>query len=167
MPPALASTDVALRLALENVPLKVIARAIQIPSSDLREQLMDARAAGRLQEMPRDDWPVGSRRDQRVPQLGRPPVANKGELALAIGRRFNLTMTESRILLALVQSPTLDRNRDGMSSNCLGVHVSHIRKRLRPFGIAIVSVSDVGYRISERDRRKVLDLVRKHVAETP
>ena len=160
------STDIALYLAIEGVPIRAIARATHIPSSDLREQLLDAKQTGRLLELPRDDWPPGPR-DQRPLQLSRLVVAHKDELVLAAARRFALTATEARLLLVLLQSPSLDKNRADMSTNCIGVHISRVRRQLRPFGVAIVTVSDFGYRLSAHDRRKAMGLILEHLARSP
>ena len=161
---ALAPTDIALCLADEGVPLHAIARATKIPSSDLREQLTAARAAGRLLELPHDDWPPGFPRDQRASQLSRLVVERKDEIALAIGRLFGLTATEATLLLVLLQSPSLEKNRSDMAGNTVDVHVHHIRKRLAAFGIGISTIWGQGYQISSQDRRKAMDLILQHVA---
>lgn len=164
MTAALAPTDIALYLANEGVPIRAIARAIHIPSGDLREQLMDARAAGRLLELPRDDWPPGFPRDQRALQLSRLVMERKGEIALAVGRLFGLTATEATLLLVMLQSSSLEKNRSDMAGNTVDVHVHHIRKRLAAFGIGISTVWGYGYQVSSQDRRKAMGLILEHVA---
>jgi hypothetical protein len=97
MASALDSSDVAIRLAHEGVPLRAIARAVQIPSSSLREQLHEALSDGRLLALPKDDWPVGLPREQRSLQLSRMVREDKSALSLAVGRIFSLTATEVEI----------------------------------------------------------------------
>ena len=72
------STDIALYLAIEGVPIRAIARATHIPSSELREKLLDAQSDGRLLELPHDDWPPGFPRDQRALQLCRHGIGGRG-----------------------------------------------------------------------------------------
>ena len=67
----LNSSDIAVRLADQGVPLRAIARAVRMPSSDLREQLHEALSDGRLLELPCDDWPPGCPKDQRALQISR------------------------------------------------------------------------------------------------
>jgi hypothetical protein len=81
-------SDIAVRLADEGVPLRAIARAVQIPSSSLREQLHEAKSDGRLLELPCDDWPPGFPRDQRSLQLSRLMVEDRFALSLAVERLF-------------------------------------------------------------------------------
>ena len=47
----------AARLADEGVPICAIARALKIPSDDVRETLQDALGEGVIVEYPREDWP--------------------------------------------------------------------------------------------------------------
>jgi DNA-binding response OmpR family regulator len=167
MASVLDSSDIAVRLADEGVPLRAIARAVRMPSSDLREQLHEALYDGRLLELPHDDWPPGFPRDQRALQLSRLVVEHKDTISLTIGRMFGLTATEVRLLLLLLQSAALDKNRSDMSGNTIDVHVFHIRKRLQPHGIEIATLWGYGYQLSARDRRKVMDLILRHVAAPP
>lgn len=154
---------IAIRLADEGVPLRAIARATRIPSDDLREQLLDAQAMGQLLELPHDDWPSGFPRDQRALQLSRLVAEHKAVVDLVIGRIFGFTSTEVRLLLVLLQNTSLDKNRDDMSSNTVDVHIFHIRKRLAPYGIAIITLRGYGYQLSVRDRRKATGIILRRV----
>ena len=127
----------AIRLADEGVPLRVIARAIKIPSADLRKRLTEAKLDGRLLEIPHDDWPAGFPRDQRALQLSRLVADNRDALVLAVRQLFRLTPTEVRLLLALIQHPMVIKPTT--DDKIIGVHMHYIRKRLAPFGIAISS----------------------------
>jgi hypothetical protein len=156
---------VSLRLADEGVPLCAIARAVQIPSHMLREQLHEAMQQGTLVQLPHDDWPPGCPRDQRALQLSRLMREAKGALDLAVGQVFNLTSTEVRLLLALLQGISLDKNRSDMASNTVDVHIFHIRKRLAPFDLTITTLRGYGYQLSPADRRRTMDLILQCVAD--
>ena len=65
--------DVAVRLAIEGVPVQAIARAIKFPSEDVRIALEEARDFGKIIELPASDWPVGQSRSTRWPCLSAHP----------------------------------------------------------------------------------------------
>ena len=112
--------DIAIRLADEGVPLRAIARAIRIPSTTLREQLHEARSAGRLLDLPRDDWPPGFPRDQRALQLSRMVMANRDQLLVAMQQLFHLPPIGTNLLLVLMQHPVLLKERmDSMAAQTL------------------------------------------------
>lgn len=162
------TTDVALRLADEGVPLRAIARATRIPSGDLREELLQAQADGRLLLLPHDDWPPGFPREQRALQLSRQishlATVPENTICLTIGRVFGVTATEAKLLLLLLQNHALDKNRDDMAANTVDVHVFHIRKRLQPYGIEIITIWGFGYQLSARDRKKAMSIILQRVA---
>ena len=151
--------DIAIRLADEGVPVAAIARATHIPSTRLYETLTLARMEGRLLDLPRDDWPPGCPRDQRALQLSRMVTQNPEAVHLAIQRVFALTPTEATILMTLLSSPDVPKERIDMAHRTIDVHICHIRHRLEPFGIAIGTIWGYGYKLSDRDRAKVMELI--------
>lgn len=161
--------DIAVRLADEGVPLRAIARAIKLSSDVVRERLQREQAAGRLLDLPRDDWPPGFPRDQRALQLSRLVVEDRKKLLLAMQQIFGLTPTEIGLLLVLIQHPSLlkDRVAGTMTANTLDVHVCSLRKRLEPHGIAIETLWGYGYQFSAAGRRKVMDMILKRVTPAP
>lgn len=118
-----------------------------------------AKNDGRLFALPRDDWPPGYPRDQRALRLSRLASEDRPALYLTVRKLFNFTPSEVQMFLLLIQSAFLPRDRLNMSSNCTAVHVSRIRKRLKPYGISIVTFWGCGYQIPSDDRKKALDLV--------
>jgi DNA-binding response OmpR family regulator len=152
---------VAVALADEGVPLRVIARATKISSELLRARLRDAKTEGRLVELPQDDWPPGFPRDQRALQLTRMAREDRGAPMLAMQRLFHLTPTEVTVLLMLLQRKLLFKARlDGlMSLKSIDVHIHRLRRRLSPFGIDIVTCWGCGYQLMPGDRCKVMDLI--------
>jgi hypothetical protein len=58
--------EIAIRLADEGVPLRAIARACRIPSSELRAQLEAAHKDGRIVDLPKEDWPPYDVRSRRT-----------------------------------------------------------------------------------------------------
>ena len=156
--------DFAVRLADEGVPLRAIARATQVSSDILRDQLAMAKEEGRLEVLPHDDWPPGFPRDQRALQLSRLVDENRDALFLTIQQIFHLTPTQAQLLLTMVQK-NLPKDRYDMSPETIEVHICSIRKRLAPFNIAIQTLWGHGYQLSLTDRRRVHDMILASVVE--
>jgi hypothetical protein len=144
--------EIAVRLADEGVPLAVIARATQIPSADLRVQLEAAQEQGRLIELPRNDWPSYDTRPRRV------VAEDRDQQAVALRTITGATRAEAGLLLALVKSNSVCRH--GFASpGGVDVHIHYLRRRLAPFGIAIISVHGHGYRLSGEDRQRLMGMI--------
>jgi hypothetical protein len=156
--------DLALtiRLADEGVPLRAIARATKQPSIAVREQLHDAKASGHLLELPKEDWPPGFPRDRRALQLSRMMVENRPVLVFSVQKAFGLTPSQANLLLRLLQNSEIAKENDS-NANLLDVHIHHIRKRLRGFGIIVTTLWGYGFKLSEDARRKTMDLILKSV----
>jgi len=157
--------EIAIRLADEVVPLRAIARAIKESSDVLRDRLRAAQAAGRLLDLPRDDWPPGFPRDQRALQLSRLVVENRDAVLLAVQQIFHMTPTEVGLLLVLLQHASLfkDRIDNMMPAKTVDVHICRIRKRLLPYGIEITTLWGNGYRLPLAGRRKTMDMIMQQV----
>jgi DNA-binding response OmpR family regulator len=173
----LDSSDIAVRLADEGVPLRAIARAVRMPSSDLREQLHEALYDGRLLELPCDDWPPGCPRDQRALQISRMVRENREALHLAAMQLFSLPPSGARVLVKLLETErtsrevlhvALSRTSDPVSDiKVVDVAICSMRKRLEKFGIEIVTLWAYGFQLSTEHRRRALDLLLRHVAAPP
>jgi hypothetical protein len=151
--------SITVRLADEGVPLRAIARAAGIPSDELRLQLIEAQDAGRLLDLPREDWPPGFPRDQRALQLSRMVSNDPAAVTLSIQRRFHMPPAEVALLLTLVQGSSMARLRLAMPGKAVDVHVCKLRQRLRPHNIAIETVYGYGYRLSPGSRRKLMAMI--------
>jgi hypothetical protein len=161
------AVDFAIRLADEGVPLRAIARAVNLPSAAVREELCQAKNDGRLLELPREDWPPGFPRDQRALQLSRLVSEDRDLVHRVAAQVFGLTTMETRLLLALVQTPMVSRERSGIGGKVMDVHVHHLRKKLEPFGIAVQTLWGYGYQLSVPHRRKAIDVILQHAANLP
>ena len=158
---------IAVRLADEGVPLRAIARATNTPSDQLRTRLHEARDAGQLLELPRDDWPPGFPRDQRALQLSRMATQNPEAVSRTMQQVFHLTATEVSLLTTLLQSTEVPKERINMAHRTIDVHICHIRQRLAPFGIAVETIWGYGYQLSELHRHKVMELILSRVQDAP
>jgi hypothetical protein len=144
--------EIAVRLADEGVPLCVIARATQIPSEELREQLEAAREQGRLIELPRNDWPPYDTKPRRA------VAEDREQQTVAIRLICGATRAEANLLVDLLRAESICRARYA-SPGAIDVHVLHLRQRLAPYDIAIISVHGHGYRIKSADRRRLMGMI--------
>ena len=156
--------EVVVRLADEGVPLRAIARATHLPSETVRKELYTAKSDGRLSYLPREDWPPGCPREERALRLSRLVIEDRAGISHAIAKVFDLTSTEARLLLLMVQCARIDIGAIDMTDGLLKVHIHNLRKRLKPFDIIVETLWGNGYQLSVDDRRRVTSLVLAHVA---
>jgi DNA-binding response OmpR family regulator len=174
MASVLDSSDIAVRLADEGVPVRAIARAVRMPSSDLRERLHEALSDGRLLELPRDDWPPGCPRDQRALQIFRMVRENREALHQAAMQQFSLTPSGARVLVKLLETERTSRevlhvalsqtSAPTSDIKIVDVAICSLRKRLERFGIEIVTLWAYGFQLSSEHRRRAMDLILRHAA---
>jgi len=161
---------VAVRLAYEGIPVRVIARATQVSSDIIWQHLREARLAGQLLFLPRDDWPPGQPRAQRRPDRACLRERDDDTLQVVLMQLFRLTESQARIMLPLLRRHAVRRAllyeiydaRGLMHSTdikILDIQIHHIRKRLRPFGLSIETLWGYGYCMPAADRAKALKLV--------
>ena len=91
------SRHIMVRLADEGVPIGAIVRVTKQPPELVREVLRDAAEQGIIFSVPRDDWPVGSRRHERVPDVV-PIGVDDERMLVAAMRKLRTTQAESAIL---------------------------------------------------------------------
>jgi hypothetical protein len=157
---ALSIETIAIALADEGVPLRAIARVTRIPSADLRERLRDAKDVGDLVTLPREDWPPGYPRDQRAIAPSRLATRKRPELEVIVQKLFGLSPAGTRLLLMLLQREHIDKNAvHEMNASAVDVHIHHLRRRLKPHGVAIETLWGCGYKLEGTSRRKAMDLV--------
>ncbi len=151
--------QIAIRLADEGVPLRAIARAVEIPSTRLYETLLEAKLAGRLLSLPRDDWPPGCPRDQRALQLSRLAHLHHETLLLTIKRVFALPACAARLLMLLLQYEHVPHARVDIDHKALQVHICRMRKALRIHDLRIDTLWGYGYSLPLEHRRRAMELV--------
>lgn len=180
--PPLVFRNVALALANEGVPLRVISRAIKQPAPSVRQAVQAAISDGTLVEMPGDDWPPGVSRSKRGPS-STPIDINSDRYLLNLVYVFKVTKLWSRLLAALIHRPLVDndmahrvlqqgKNRstdEESKSDLVKVVICHLRKRLKPLGIEITTSWSCGYFMEPEMRKRALEYLeqRLHVRDNP
>lgn len=143
--------NTAIRFADEGVPIRAIVRSMLVPYDEIREALNAAIETGTLLTMPRDDWPPGTRRDERQPDTIPLEYADDHMLMLAM-RAFNFTPAEARMFIALLRRPqatkgmlhTASQRLEPVASSeevsepkIVDVFICKMRKKLRARGVPI------------------------------
>jgi len=161
-----------IKLADEGIPVRAIARALAIPSSELYEILKFALEEGRIIELPKDDWPVGSARAQRAIYAGTILENEETVKSLCI-KLFKATRQQAAVLAVMLKRAELTKaqihtilqenrpstSREPTDQKMVDVVVFHIRKKLKPHGIDIETVWGTGYLISPKHRDAAIKLL--------
>lgn len=172
--------DIAVLLADEGVPVRAIARSIKVPGEDVYEMLRDAVEQGRLFELPKDDWPPGTKRSQRAQSKNTILSRDDETLRMGCSSRFKMTRLQAAVFVALLRRPELSKEhihnaieaiRPGANSptdlKMVDVVVCHIRKKLKMIDAAwtIVTVWSIGYSLAPAARESALHILTQHFAD--
>jgi hypothetical protein len=169
---------IAVRLADEGIPVRAIARAVKYTSEDIRDALHIAIDCGQIVAMPRDDWPAGVLRDNRIPEaLGRVKLENEN-LIFNIARLFKVTKLQAALFSVLLKrteviKDTLHQviesrrkpNKEETDPKMVDVVICHLRKRLEAFGIEIETQWASGYYMTPEMRKKANLLLEQFVSK--
>lgn len=163
IPPFVAA--VAIRMADEGIPVRVIARTTRLPSDEVYEILRNAVGRGAIVELPKDDWPVGSRRGSRTAFNGT-LLETEDALIFACAQFFKATKLEASILAVLLKRNEVTKaqlhlvieqnrpgeNRDETDPKMVDVIICHLRKKLLPHDVTIKTVWGIGYLVPPDSR---------------
>jgi chaperonin GroEL (HSP60 family) len=162
----------AVKLADEGIPVRAIARGLNIASSDLYNILNSALIEGKILELPKDDWPAGSSRAQRAVFAGT-ILENEETVKSLCVRLFKATRQQAAVIAVMLKRiemtkaqihTILQENRPSSSreptdQKMVDVVIYHIRKKLLPHGLAIETVWGTGYLISPKHREMAIKLL--------
>ncbi len=176
-----SSILIATRFADEGVPICAIARALKIPSDDIREVLRDALDEGIIVEYPREDWPPSTSRGQRAQQLTG-LAGDEAKLLLACGRYFGTTKQQSAVLSVLLRRSEATKEqlhhvieqsrpegKEQTDIKLVDVLVCILRKKLKVYDLGIKTLWGVGYLMEPQDRHKAVGWLEEFmkVADNP
>jgi hypothetical protein len=174
LPPEIV--PLAERFADEGVPIRAMARAFKQTTDAVREAVAEAIYHGRIVQMPKDDWPVGQSRDDRTPSFMRQNRMDDENLLFSCQRLFKMTRLQASLLTALINRNEVSKDtlhqiiegrrppgREETDLKMVDVVICHLRKRLKPFNLKIVTLWASGYYIEPAQRRQILEMVNDHV----
>lgn len=177
--PIQSNIAVALRLADEGIPVRAIARATHISSSELYDLLRDALQAGTIIEIPKDDWPPGGTRSHRTIFNGT-MLENEQALRCACSRFFKVSPHEAAILATMLKRnevtkdqlhTVIEQNRptqgkEETDPKMVDVLICKLRKKLKPHDIGIETMWGLGYAITSDGRDRAVALLVQHAGTT-
>lgn len=144
-PPTLAR--IAVRMADEGIPVRAIARSVGWPAEDIRPVLREAIESGTISEYPREDWPVKTPRDLRLPTASH---LNEDQITDGLRFLYKITPTESKVLSLLLRRTECSKQQlhDTISENqhasgdqtqikIVDVIICHLRKKFRQSGVTM------------------------------
>lgn len=163
--------NIAVRLADEGVPVRAIVRALLLSYDEVVETLKGAAAQGTILSIPRDDWPPGTRRDERAPDTI-PLEFEDDHMTMLAMRRIKLSPAMARMFIALLRRPEMTKNalhlccqRDDAAERpeptdikIVDVFVCKIRKLL-PADIKIGTLWGRGYFIDAESKQRAYELL--------
>jgi hypothetical protein len=174
---------IAVRLAIEGIPVSAIARGLLLPSSDVREALEYHLEIGSISEMPASDWPPTARRSDHMPAF----LSNVPEAAQlsSCQRTFKLTKLEAGFMLVLLKRDEADKdtlhyviesqralrrtrpnNPETTDPKMVDVVICKLRKKLRPLKIDIKTLWGRGYYLDEESRQTTETLLAGKISTT-
>lgn len=172
----ISTEDVAVALADEGVPVRAIARAVQVESEDVYGFLNSAMDDGKLIELPQPDWPAGTRRWSRRPSPSSVLNLDDDMLNLACAAVFQMTRLQAAVFVAIVRRPEITKeqvhiaiestrspNADPTDPKMIDVVICHIRKKLKPFKLELKTIWGRGYSLAPRERTIVLSMITEHL----
>ena len=169
----------AVRLADEGIPVRAIARSLKTPSDEIYDILKEAILTGTLLELPVDDWPPGSKRNKRAALQGT-PLEDDETFQFACARVFKVTRLEIALLSVLLKRSQATKEQlhsaakqsragepqEDTEPKLVDVVICHMRKKLKPLGIAIETVWGIGYLITAAHRTLALDMLQAAALES-
>lgn len=170
----------AVSLADEGVPVRAIARSLNLPGETIYEILRDAVEQGHLFELPKDDWPPGGKRSQRAQSETTILSRDDEMLRMGCSSRFKMTRLQSAVFVALLRRPELSKEHihNAIEAIRLGANaptdlkmvdvvVCHIRKKIKLIdpSYTIVTVWGIGYSLLPATREGALIHLTRHFAE--
>lgn len=172
------SIATAIRMADEGIPVRVIARATQLPSSEIYETLRDAINKGLIVAMPRDEWPPGSTRGSRFP-FAATILEDDEALKIACALCFKTTPLEASIFICLLRRKIATRDqlhtaaeqgrpgehRDTTQEKIIDVVICKLRKKLARRDILIDTVWATGYTLTGENRLRAQTILKEFAAD--
>jgi DNA-binding response OmpR family regulator len=173
--PIQSTIAIAVRLADEGIPIRAIARATHIASSDVYDLLRDAVASGTIVELPKDDWPPGSNRGTRTIFNGT-ALEHEEALKIACARKFKTSPLEACMLSLMLRRDQVTKEqlhvvitqksgKEEIDQKMVDVMICKLRKKLKPFGIIIETMWGMGYLITPPSRELTVQLLTDFAAE--
>lgn len=174
----LSTSEIVARLADEGIPVYAITRCLKISSDLVREHIRAALDDGVIVDHPREDWPPGSKRGSRSPDI-ESFFGNDEGLYRTCSKYFKTTRQQSLVLGLLLRRPevtkeqlhqAIERDRSGgkepTSAKLVDVLVCILRRKLKPYGFTVKTMWGHGYLMDPRERARAVAELHQFVLDT-
>lgn len=170
------TAKVAANLAHEGVPIRAIARALKQSTDAVREAINEAVSRGSIVSAPKEDWTATVSKDNRSPELLKPKV-NEEDLTRSLKRMFKVTPLQAALLGVLLTKDQVSKDMlhqviearrkhkaEETDPKMVDVVICNLRKKVKPYGVLVVTIWSCGYYMEPALRKKVLGLVMSYLA---
>lgn len=165
-----------IRAADEGIPIGAIARIFGHPFQDVADALKHAIERGQLTELPKADWPPGSKRASRVPTNAQ--RLTDDDLLFLGKQQFKCSPVEAEFFLTLMRQDrasksklhtviedrraarnTQPNNLEATDPKMVDVIICKLRKKLKTVdpAFAITTIWSDGYHIKPDVKRKLYE----------
>lgn len=170
-------SDTLIRAADEGIPVAAIARVFALPYQEVVDILKSAIERGLIAEIPKADWPPGSRRAERVPVNA--VHLSDDDIQFLAKRHFSLTLLEAEFLTSLLRNERVQKGKlhaviehlratkranqpDKMEQTdpkMVDVVICKLRKKLKTVdeAFAITTIWNDGYYLNPDVKRKLYE----------
>jgi uncharacterized protein YcgL (UPF0745 family) len=170
--------SLAVRAADEGVPIAAIARILAVPFQDVVDGLKHAIERGQLVELPKADWPPGSRRNARVPLNAQ--HLTDDDIRFFGKQQFKCSPVEAEFFLTLMRNERVNKNKlhtviedrraarttrpDSMEATdpkMVDVIICKLRRKLKDVDPAFVitTIWNDGYHLQPDHKRKLYEFL--------
>lgn len=171
-------TPLAVRAAVEGIPVRAISRILGQPSDVVYATLHEQHIMGRLVELPRADWPPTARAADHLPQMKVKP--SDDDILFACRRQLKLTSLEAGFLVVLLKHDraekaklhhVIEQQRQARSTRpdtmeltdlkMVDVMICKLRKKMRDLDprFVIETVWGGGYYVDDEVKRLIVDRI--------
>jgi len=164
---------IAVRMAVEGVPVAAIARALLLPFMLIQDALKEAACSGTLVSLPKPDWPPGQSKENRLPTEYQAMLNDTALTGLCV-RAFHLTPLQARVVSIMIRRPEAtkemvhqaiehgrDPTKDKTSAKMVDVVICGLRRRLsrEPYLLPIKTLRGIGYYMDAATRKRAINLL--------
>lgn len=173
--------DLAIALADEGVPVRAIARSTKIPAEDVYDILKAAIAQGRLLDLPKPEWPAGTKKSARYQAENTVLSYDDDILSMACSAVFSLSRSQAHVFIAILRKTpditkkhlhnVIEANRldhdEPTDPKIVDVVIHNIRKKIERIDatLQIKTVWGKGYTMEHDARTLALTIIANHLEQ--
>jgi hypothetical protein len=166
-------TDIMVRAAELNLPIKTISKIVRLPTGSVRSALRSFRQKGLISTIPPDDWDVLGAAGSALPSQRKIKSGQWDADVSDAAELFGLPISQAAILMAMVRRPGQSLNEEaildacsltpyGIRSNLCRVRIHELRQALTPHGVEIMTRRGYGYSVTRDTAKNIVDRINEY-----